>query len=168
MGANRYSCENSFRAIRLLLWRSDSHNMAIFPCFLTSLVILLAVTTTVMLTLGIRRTQTLVTHMGSWCEAIFALSGHPFRAGGGQTWLIYEVKTRPLWRACSRVRKPPGNCFMRHITSQYMRQHDLGLFLPSPGNYPGPEGAKHGSFFRSKPGHYEGLVPGWPSFDPKK
>ena len=140
MGANRYWCENSFRAIRLLLWRSDSHNMAIFPHFLASLVILLAVTTTVMLTLGISRTQTLVTHMGSWCEAIFALSRHPSRAGGGQTWLIIEVKTRPLWRTSSRVRKPPGNCFMRHITSQYMGEYDLGPFLPPPGTHPGLEG----------------------------
>ena len=134
--------------------------MAIFPHFLASLVILLAVTTTVMLTLGISRTQTLVTHMGSWCEAIFALSRHPSRAGGGQTWLIIEFKTRPLWRTSSRVGKPPGNCFMRHITSQYMGEYDLGPFLPPPGTHPGLEGAKHCSLLRSKPGHYEGLVPG--------
>ena len=93
MGANRYSCENSFRAIRLLLWRSDSHNMAIFPRFLTSLVILLAVTTTVMLPLGISCTETLVTHMGWWCGAIFALSGYLYGAGGVLSRAILESKS---------------------------------------------------------------------------
>ena len=129
MGANRYWCENSFRAIRLLLWRSDSHNMAIFPHFLASLVILLAVTTTVMLTLGISRTQTLVTHMGLWCEAIFALSRHPSRAGGGQTWLIFWVKTRPLLQASPRAvlvwYGAWGTYLMRQITPKYIGQHDI-------------------------------------------
>ena len=32
---------------------------------------------------------------------------------------------------------PPGKCLVRHITSQWMRQHDLGPFLPFPGTYPG-------------------------------
>ena len=92
MGAKRYSCENIFRAIRLLLWHTDSHNMAIFTHFLAFLVIFLDVTTTVMLTLGISRTQTLVTHMGLWCGAIFALSRHPSRTGEGWTGLIFEGK----------------------------------------------------------------------------
>ena len=50
--------------------------MAIFPHFLAFSVTLLVVRTTVMLTLGIQRTQTLVTHVG-WCYgAIFALPIH--------------------------------------------------------------------------------------------
>ena len=50
--------------------------MAIFLGFLTFLVTLLAVRTTVMLTLGTERTQTLLTHVGWWYGAIFALSGY--------------------------------------------------------------------------------------------
>ena len=89
MGANGYSSWRCLGAIRLPLWLKNCHNMAIFPHFLAFSVTLLVVRTTVMLTLGIQRTQTLVTHMGLWCGAIFALSRHPSRAGGGQTWLIF-------------------------------------------------------------------------------
>ena len=94
MGANRYSCENSFGAIRLPLWRTDSHNMAISPHFLACLVTFLAVTTTVMLTLGISCTETLVTHMGCWCGAIFALSGYLSGAGVVQNMAIVGSKSR--------------------------------------------------------------------------
>ena len=48
MGANRYSCENSFGAIKLPLWRTYSHNMAISPNFLAFLVTFLAVMTPVL------------------------------------------------------------------------------------------------------------------------
>ena len=93
MGANRYSCENSFRAIRLLLWRSDSHNMAISPHFLASLVIVLGVVTTVMNALGIERTQTLVTHVGRWYGVIFALSRYLSGPGVVQKWVLWGSKS---------------------------------------------------------------------------
>ena len=88
MGANRYSCGNSFGAIRLPLWHTDSHNMAISPHFLAFLVTFLAVTTTNMLTLGISCTQTLVSHMGWWYGAMFALSGYLSGAGVVQNMAI--------------------------------------------------------------------------------
>ena len=53
--------------------------MAIFPHFLAFSVTLLVVRTTVMLTLGTERTQTLVTHMGWWYGVIFA---HPMHLSG--------------------------------------------------------------------------------------
>ena len=90
-----------------------------------------------MVTLGIGRTQTLVTHVGRWCGAIFALSGYLYGAGVVQNMAIFGVKIRHLWRAGSRVRIPPGNGFMCHITPQCMEQHYLGPLLPSPGTYPG-------------------------------
>ena len=90
MGANRYSCENSSGAVRLPLWRTNSHNMAISPSsFFAFLVTLLAVTNTVMLTLGISCTQTLVTRLGWWYGAVFALSG----AGVVQTMAIFRSKS---------------------------------------------------------------------------
>ena len=93
MGANRYSCGNSFGAIRLPLWHTDSHNMAISPHFLAFLVTFLAVTTTDMLTLGISCTQTLVSHMGWWYGAIFALSGYLSGAGVVQNMAIVGSKS---------------------------------------------------------------------------
>ena len=47
--------------------------MAIFLHFLAFLATLLVVRTTVMLTLGSERTQTLVTHVGWWYGVIFTL-----------------------------------------------------------------------------------------------
>ena len=67
--------------------------MAISPHFLAFLVSFLAVTTTVMLPLGISCTETLVTHMGWWYGAIFALSGHLYGAGGFQSGAILESKS---------------------------------------------------------------------------
>ena len=95
-----------------------------------------------MVTLGIGRTQTLVTHVGRWCGAIFALSGYLYGAGVVQNMAIFGVKIRHLWRAGSRVRIPPGNGFMCHITPQCMEQHYLGPLLPSPGF----QGSKNGYF----------------------
>ena len=89
MGANRYSCENSFGAISHPLWLKNSHILAIFPHFLAFLVTLLAVATTVMLTLGIGRTPRLVRHMGWWYGTIFALSSHIAMAGGCQKLIIF-------------------------------------------------------------------------------
>ena len=73
MGANRYSCCRSLGAIRQLLWLLKSHNMAIFTHFLAFSATLLAVATTVVLTLGIGRTPILLRHVGWGYGAIFAL-----------------------------------------------------------------------------------------------
>ena len=59
----------------------NRHNMALFCHFQAFLATPLAVRTTFMVTLGIGRTQTLVTHVGRWCGAIFALSGYLYGAG---------------------------------------------------------------------------------------
>ena len=64
MGANRYLCCKSLGAIRQSLWPKNSHNMAIFPYFLTSLVTFLVVRTTFMHLSSTERTQTLLTHVG--------------------------------------------------------------------------------------------------------
>ena len=46
-----------------------------------------------MLTLGSKRTQTLVTHVGWWCGAIFDLSGYLYGAGVVQHVAIWWVKS---------------------------------------------------------------------------
>ena len=142
MGSNRYSGWKSLGAMRPPLWLENSHHMAIFLHFLAFLVTLLAVRTTVMFTLGSERTQTLVTHVGWWRGAIFALSRYLSGAGGVQNMAILGVKIKPIWRAGSRVGIVPGKCFMSHITPKYMGQHYLGPFLPSPGTYSGQGGSK--------------------------
>ena len=98
----------------------NSHYMASFLHFRAILATLLAVRTTFMVTLGIGRTQALATHVGRWCEAIFALSGYLYGAGVVQNMAIFGVKIRHLWLASSRVKIPPGNGFMCHITPQCM------------------------------------------------
>ena len=67
--------------------------MAISPHVLALLVTVLAVTTTVTLTLGIGCTQTLVTHMGWWYGAIFGLSGYLSGAGVVQNMAIVGSKS---------------------------------------------------------------------------
>ena len=74
--------------------------------------------------------------------------------GGGQKWLIFRVKIRQLWQASSRAGNQPGNHFVRHITSQYMGQHDLRPFLTTPVIYLCREGVKNGSFLGSKSDNY--------------
>ena len=120
----------------------NSHYMASFLHFRAILATLLAVRTTFMVTLGIGRTQALATHVGRWCEAIFALSGYLYGAGVVQNMAIFGVKIRHLWLASSRVKIPPGNGFMCHITPQCIEQHYLGPLLPSPGTHPGFQGSK--------------------------
>ena len=61
----------------------------IWPC-LAYLVTILAVATTVMLTLGIGRTRRLLTHVGRWCGAFFALSGYLKWGGEVQNMAIFE------------------------------------------------------------------------------
>ena len=90
-----------------------------------------------MVTLGIGRTQTLVTHVGRWCGAIFADSGYLYGAGVVQNMAIFWVKIKPLWWAGSRVGIQPGKCLVCHITPQCMEQLYLGPLLPSPGTNPG-------------------------------
>ena len=124
MGANRYWCENSFGAIKKFLWIEIGHFVAIFLHFWAFLVTLMAVATTILLTLGTGCTKRLLRHMGWWYGTIFALLSHIASAGWGQKWLIFEVKIRSQWQASSRAGNQPGNRFMCHITSQYMGQHD--------------------------------------------
>ena len=76
MGANRYWCENSFGAIKIFLWIKIGHFLAIFLLFWAFLVTLMAVATTILLTLGIGCTKRLVRHMGWWYGTIFALLSH--------------------------------------------------------------------------------------------
>ena len=129
MGANRYWCENSFGAIKKFLWIEIGHFVAIFLHFWAFLVTLMAVATTILLTLGTGCTKRLLRHMGWWYGTIFALLSHIASAGWGQKWLIFEVKIRSQWQASSRAGNQPGNLFMCHVTSQYMGQHDYGPFL---------------------------------------
>ena len=90
---NRYSCFWSLGAIWKPLWLKNSHNMAIFPYFLTSLVTFLVVRTTFMHLSSAERTQTLLTHVGWRYGAIFAFSGHIYGAGGVQSRAILESKS---------------------------------------------------------------------------
>ena len=71
----------------------NRHNMALFCHFQAFLAILLAVRTTFMVTLGIGRTQALATHVGRWCEAIFALSGYLYGTGVAQNMAIFGSKS---------------------------------------------------------------------------
>ena len=107
----------------------NRHNMAIFCHFQAFLATPLAVRTTFMVTLGIGRTQTLVTHVGRWCGAIFALSGYLYGAGVAQNMAIFWVKMGLLWQAGFQSRNPPGNCFMSHIISHYVGKHVSGPFV---------------------------------------
>ena len=112
----------------------NSHYMASFLHFRAILATLLAVRTTFMVTLGIGRTQALATHVGRWCEAIFALSGYLYGAGVVQNMAIFGVKIRHLWLASSRVKIPPGNGFMCH-------------FSPFQAPIQGSRGPKYGYFW---------------------
>ena len=67
--------------------------MAIFLHFLAFLATLLVVRTTVMLTLGSERAQTLVTHVGWWYGAIFALPRHRSGVRGVQNMAIFWSKS---------------------------------------------------------------------------
>ena len=136
MGANRYWCENSFGAIKKFLWIEIGHFVAIFLHFWAFLVTLMAVATTILLTLGTGCTKRLLRHMGWWYGTIFALLSHIASAGWGQKWLIFEVKIRSQWQASSRAGNQPGNRFMCHITSQYMGPHGFGPFLTTLAKYP--------------------------------
>ena len=146
MGANRYWCENSFGAIKKFLWIEIGHFVAIFLHFWAFLVTLMAVATTILLTLGTGCTKRLLRHMGWWYGTIFALLSHIASAGWGQKWLIFEVKIRSQWQASSRAGNQPGNRIMCHVTSQYMGQHDFGPFLTTPAIYPWLKGVRNGLF----------------------
>ena len=136
----------------------NSHYMASFLHFRAILATLLAVRATFMVTLGIGRTQALATHVGRWCEAIFALSGYLYGAGVVQNMAIFGVKIRHLWLASSRVKIPPGNGFMCHITPQCIEQHYLGPLLPSPGTHPGFQGSKIWLFLGQNPATMAGCL----------
>ena len=67
--------------------------MAIFLHFLAFLVTHLVVRTTVMLTLGTERTQTLVTHVRWWYGVIFALPMHLSGVRGVHNMAIFWSKS---------------------------------------------------------------------------
>ena len=94
MGANGYSSWRSLGAIRLPIWLKNCHNIAIFLLHsLPFLVTLLVVRTTVMLTLGSERTQTLVTHVGWWYGVIFTLPMNLSGVRGVQNQAIFWSKS---------------------------------------------------------------------------
>ena len=88
----------------------------------------------------------------TWLRAIFDLSMHPYGTGEVQTITILVVKTGPLWRVGYRMRTPPGNRLVRHITPFYMAKHDWGQFLTSPCTLMALERSKQWPLWRSK--HY--------------
>ena len=100
--ANRYSCFWSLGAIWQPLWLKNSHNMAIFPHFLTFSVTFLVAMTTFMHKTCAERTKTFLTHRTT-DEATFSsrsrrLSRHP----GPQKWLFFgQIRTK--W-----IREAPG------------------------------------------------------------
>ena len=92
--------------------------MAIIWPFLASLVTILVVATTVMLTLGIGRTRRLLTHVGRWCGAFFALSGYLQGVGEVQNMAIFD-QIGQTWQACQRykvVQKGPKGTKMVNLS----------------------------------------------------
>ena len=58
---------------------------------------------------------------------------------------------------------PPGKCPVRHITSQWMGQYDLGPFSPLPGTYPGFQGSKNGYFMAKSRPKWQGWLQAKPA-----
>ena len=113
-----------------------------------------------MVTLGIGRTQTLVTHVGRWCGAIFALSGYLYGAGVVQNMAIFGVKIRHLWRAGFQGEDPTWKWF---YVPYHTPMHGTTLFRAifalsrHPSRVPGVQKCL---FLRSDSGHYGRLSPG--------
>ena len=97
-------------------------------------------------------------HVTTLLRATFALSRHPSRVPGVQNMAIFGVKIWPLWRAGSRVKIPPGNGFMCHITPQCMEQYYLVPLLPFPGTHPGFQGSKIWLFLGQNPATMAGCL----------
>ena len=104
MGVNRYLCENSFGAIKKFLGIEIGHFVAIFLHFWAFLVTLMAVATTVLLTLGTGRTKRLVRHMGWWYRTIF-YTFEPYSHG----WRVSKMAHSLLrWKSGRYDRRVPG------------------------------------------------------------
>ena len=69
--------------------------MAMFPHFLAFFVTVFGLVTTFMNALGIARNQTLVTHVGWWYGAIFALPIHLSRVSRVQNMALFWSKSGP-------------------------------------------------------------------------
>ena len=160
MGANRYWCENSFGAIKKFLWIEIGHFVAIFLHFWAFLVTLMAVATTILLTLGTGCTKRLLRHMGWWYGTIFALLSHIASAGWGQKWLIFEVKIRSQWQASSRAGNQPGNLFYVPCHLPIHGTAWLWTIFDHPSHISMAGGGQKWLIFRSKSGRNGRLVPG--------
>ena len=70
-----------------------------------------------------------------WGEGMgpFLPSPGTFMAQEGSKVELFWSQNRTIMAGLLRGGAPTGNRFMSHITSNYMAQHDLGPFLPSPG-----------------------------------
>ena len=89
---NRYSCFWSLGAIWQPLWLKNSHNMAIFPHFLTFSVTFLVAMTTFMHKTSTERTKTFLIHRTIDEYTFFAISRHLYRVPGVQKWPIWDQK----------------------------------------------------------------------------
>ena len=105
MGANRYLCCKSLGAIRQSLWPKNSHNMAIFPYFLTSLVTFLVVRTTFMHLSSAERTQTLLTMWGEGMGAFLPSLG-TFMAQEGSKVGLFWSQNRTIMAGLLRGEDP--------------------------------------------------------------
>ena len=56
---------------------------------------------------------------------------------------LFWSQNRTVMAGLLRGEDPSGNCFMSHITSNYMGKHDLGPFKPSPGTQSGQRGSEN-------------------------
>ena len=92
MVANRYSCFWGLGAIWQPLWLKNSHNMAIFPHFLTFSVTFLVAMTTFMHKTCTERTKTFLIHRTIDEYTFFAISRHLYRVPGVQKWPIWDQK----------------------------------------------------------------------------
>ena len=92
MIANRYSCFWSLGAIWQPLWIKNSHNMAIFPHFLTFSVTFLVAMTTFMHKTSTERTKTFLIHRTIDEYTFFAFFRHLYKVPDVQKWPIWDQK----------------------------------------------------------------------------
>ena len=107
--ANRYSCFWSLGAIWQPLWLKNSHNMAIFPHFLTFSVTFLVAMTTFMHKTSTERTKTFLIHRTIDEVPFFAISRHLYRVPGVQKWPIWDQKWPNMAGLSTFQRGPKGS-----------------------------------------------------------
>ena len=106
---NRYSCFWSLGAIWQPLWLKNSHNMAIFPHFLTFSVTFLVAMTTFMHKTSTERTKTFLIHRTIDEYTFFAISRHLYRVPGVQKWPIWDQKWPNMAGLSTFQRGPKGS-----------------------------------------------------------